>query len=51
MSTWYEVDNEDIDIDPIERAVLFYVCNDDHGGIYLSVPFDQFKEIAKKIEG
>lgn len=49
MSTWYEVDNEDIDIDHKDKEVSFLVCTDNCGNTYLSVSFDQIKEIAKKI--
>ncbi len=49
MSTWYEVDEEDIDIDHEEKEVNFFVCNDDQGRIYLSLSFAKIKEIAEKI--
>ena len=49
MSTWYEVANEDIDIDHKDKEVAFLVFTDNCGNTYLSVSFDQIKEIAKKI--
>jgi hypothetical protein len=49
MSEWYEVDPEDIDIDLQEKEVSFLVCGNEHGNIYLSLSFDQIKDIANKI--
>ncbi len=50
MSTWYEVEADEIDIDHAEKEVSFFVYNDDNGRVYLSLSFDQIKEIASKID-
>ena len=50
MSTWYKAQAGDIDIDEIDEEVNFYVCNGDDGSIYLTLSFDQIKEIASKID-
>ena len=49
MSTWYEIEADDIEIDYQDKEVSFFVCNDDQGRIYLSLSFDQIKEIAEKL--
>jgi len=50
MSEWYEVEADDIDIDHIDKEVAFFVCNNDQGSVYLSLSFDQVRDIASKIE-
>lgn len=47
MSTWYEAKPENIDIEDGEVDIL--VTNDDLGNIYLTLTFEQIKEIYKKI--
>lgn len=49
MSKWYEVESDEIDIDLSEKEVSFFVCTDDDGSVYLTLSFDQIKEIASKI--
>ena len=49
MSEWYEVEKKDIAIDSFDSEVSFYVCNYDQGNIYLTLSFDQIKEIADEI--
>ena len=49
MSTWYEVEADDIDVDHHDKEVSFFVCNDDQGRVYLTLSFDQIKEIAARI--
>lgn len=48
MSTWYEVKEDDIDIDHDDKEVSFFVCNDDYGRVYLSLSFDQIQSIAAR---
>ena len=50
MSEWYRVEAGDIDIDYADKEVSFFVCNDYQGSVYLSLSFDQIKEIASRIE-
>ena len=50
MSTWYEVEADEIDVDFNMKEVSFFVCNDDNGRIYLSLSFDQIQEIVSRIE-
>ena len=50
MSKWHKVGKYSIDIDQIEKEVTFHVCNDDDGSIYLTLSFEQIKEIALRIE-
>jgi hypothetical protein len=50
MSTWYEVEDDEIDIDYQDKEVSFFVCNDDAGRVYLSLSFDQLKKIASKLD-
>ena len=50
MSTWYEVEAEEIDVANNMKEVSFFVCNDDNGRIYLSLSFDQIQEIVSRIE-
>ena len=50
MSKWYEAEEGDIDIDHENKEVDIFVCADDWGSIYLTVSFDQIKEIASKTE-
>ena len=47
MSTWYEA--EEYNIDYKHEEVDFFVSDDDHGRVYLSVSFKQLKEIDTKI--
>ena len=49
MSTWHEACKAVEDIDYNDKEVNFYVCNDDHGAVYLSISFKQIEEIANKI--
>ena len=48
MSTWHEA--EDIDIHYEDKEVDIFVCDDRWGSVYLTLSFDQIKEIASKIE-
>ena len=50
MSKWYKPNRLHIDIDASEEEVDFYVCNTDDGSIYLTLSFEQIKEISLRIE-
>ena len=50
MSAWYEAEDDEIEIDTINNKVDIYACNDNQGRVYISVSFEQIKEIARKIE-
>ena len=50
MSKWYELEDDEIEIDQIDEEVTFFVCNDKQGSVYLTLSFDQIKEIASKLE-
>lgn len=50
MSIYYEVTPDEIDINLEDKEVSFYVHSDDQGSVYMSLSFDQIREIAKKIE-
>jgi|GEM_PF-6179582 len=49
MSTWHEAEETDIDIDYEGKEVDIFVCDDRWGSVYLTISFDQIKEIASKI--
>ena len=50
MSEWYEAKAEDIDIDYEDKEVGFFVHSTDCGNVYLTLSFEQIKEIASKID-
>jgi len=50
MSKWFEIHKSDIDIDYDDEEVSFFVCTDAHGSIYLTLSFEQIKEIASKLD-
>jgi len=45
MSEWYDAKDEDIDVDLEQKQVDIYVTSNDCGAIYVSLTFDQVKEI------
>lgn len=47
MSAWHEAD--DFDIDHSRKEVDFLVTSDYSGNIYLSVSFEQIKDIYERI--
>ena len=49
MSEWYTPDNDDITIDHKSREVDIFVHSNDYGNVYVSLKFDQVKDILKKI--
>ena len=52
MSEWYEAKDDDIAIDKdIEgnNEVQIYVTSNDFGAVYVTLTFDQIKEIHKTI--
>ena len=49
MSKWYEVEEDDIDIDLSTKEVSIFVCGDYEGRNYLKLSFDQIKEIYDEI--
>ena len=50
MSIWYEVKEEDINIDYEVNEVDFLVHRAYSGNVYLTLSFEQIKEIASKID-
>jgi len=49
MSTYWTVDDEDIEIDLKFNEVDFLVTADQFGSVYLTLTFDQIKSIRNKI--
>jgi len=49
MSTWYEAEYDDIDIDAQDKCVDILVTDDDWGNIYLSLTFEQIKDLCSQI--
>lgn len=49
MSTYYETEEDDIDIDQESREVDIYVADNECGSIYKTLTFDQIKEICQRI--
>lgn len=45
MSEWIEADTDSIQIDMDDKDVSVFVKQDDFGSIYLTLTFDQIKEI------
>lgn len=50
MSTWHNLEMENVSFDLEERTVDIYVHSDNLGGVYLVLPFEQIKEIAAKMD-
>ena len=49
MSEWYEVTEDDIDIDFHDKEVSFFVKQNNSGSVYLSLSFDQIKGLFETI--
>ena len=49
MSAWIKAEDDEIDIDVIYNEVDIYVLSNSKGRVYVTLSFDQIKEIAKKI--
>jgi len=49
MSTWHEIDNNDIEINCDDKSVDILVSNDSWGNVYATLTFEQVKEIARDI--
>ena len=49
MSEWYEADNHEIDIDMEDKEVSIFVKANDWGRVYLTLSFDQIRDINAKI--
>jgi hypothetical protein len=49
MSEWYEPKEDDIDIDKEQEEVDIYVTNNQFGSIYITLTFEQIKDIAGKL--
>ena len=50
MSTWYETEESDIDINTNNDEVNLFICGDDHGGIYKTLTFEQIERIYIEID-
>lgn len=51
MSEWHEPKEDDIDIEKDRKEVHIFVKQDDNwGSIWVSLTFDQIREIAEKME-
>mgnify|MGYP001577787127 CR=1 FL=1 len=50
MSAWFKAEDDEIDIDTVNNEVDIYACSDNQGRVYITISFDQIKEIASKIE-
>ena len=49
MSAWHKLVDGDVDIDFEKEEVNFYVCSDRDGNVYLTVDFEQMKEIIARL--
>lgn len=49
MSFFYDIHDEDIDVDLDMKEINLLVHNDDMGNVWATLTFDQIKEIYKKI--
>ncbi len=49
MSTWQEIDSEDIDVDFDSKEINLLMDTDDFGNNYRTLTFDQIKEIFEKM--
>ena len=49
MSEWYQIEENDIDIDHSKQEVNFFICNNDNGSVYLTLSFDQIFCIAEQM--
>ena len=47
MSTWYIVEDDNIDI---EDDVAICVTSDDFGGVYVTLTFEQIESIYQKVQ-
>ena len=50
MSEWYEVVDEDIEIDEMEKEVNFLVTNNKFGNVYATITFKQLNELNEKMK-
>jgi hypothetical protein len=49
MSEWYDPEDSDIEIDRDKKEVDIYVTNNQFGSIYITLTFEQIKDIAGKL--
>jgi len=49
MSEWHEPEKDDIAVDTKSNAVNIYVKQNDWGSVYITLTFDQIKEIYDEI--
>jgi len=50
MSIWYEMDDEDIEIDHEAREINFHVGHDEMGNNYVTLTFEQIRDLFNQIE-
>jgi len=50
MSKWFTPEVGDIAFDDKTSEVDIFVCSDDNGGIYLSIPLEMLKELVRKFD-
>ena len=48
MSLWYNIDDDDIEVDTEKKEVNVYVTSDDQGSIYAILTFEQIAAIVKE---
>jgi len=49
MSEWYEADKDNLDLDLRRREVDIFVTQNYHGSVYVTLTFDQVKDLYNKI--
>ena len=50
MSEWYEAEDDSISLDEKEKQVNIWVKQNYFGSVYVTLTFDQVKEINDEIE-
>lgn len=50
MSEWYEIKNEDIEVDMTEKEINILVTDNDCGNVYATLTFEQIKSIYNDID-
>ena len=50
MSTWFDIDTDNIVVDDKEKEVNMFVFKDDCGSVYGTLTFHQIEELCKEIK-
>lgn len=47
MSTWINIDSDEIEVDEVKKEISIYVTNDDWGSVYAVLTFAQINKLAE----